>query len=362
MCETSNLDYRTILRNAQAKGIDPSLEPVQQMLRELGDPDLAFRAIQVAGTNGKTSTARYTAAILAGEGLKVGLYLSPMLMDYLDQIEVEGQTIDEVELSSAVIDAWQAGQRVNARREELGLSELPLTEFDLLTVAAVLVFCRRGVDVAVLEAGMGGQWDATSAVRSINTVGVTGIGLDHTRILGTTLAQIAQNKAAVIQAGRACVLGPGTQSDPEVAEVFERRCAEQQVEPVIVGEDSAGAKNVDAIYKAEMLAQDKGALRVSVCTTIATYTDLQAPKPRYQAQNIACALVLSQVFLGRTLNVDALRASVRECRTPGRFDILRTDPLVLVDACHNPQSVQAFLDAWCSLYPNAIPTAHSAPT
>lgn len=313
-------DYERILQSAQSKGIDPSLEPVRAMLHELGDPDLSFEAIQIVGTNGKTSTARHLASILVGEGFRVGLYLSPMFMTYLDQIEVEGKPIAEVELDQAVRDAWNAGKSANAVREEQGLRALPLTEFDLLTVAAVLVFQRRGVEIAVLEAGMGGEWDATSAVRSIKTVGITGVALDHTRILGSTLEQIASNKAAVIQHGRQCVLGAQTQEHPEVAEVLRKRCSEQGVVPIIV----------------------KGGYSPS----------LASGKSPYQAPNIACAIALAEAHVGRVLNEDALGESIRKCRTPGRFDILQEEPLILVDACHNPQSVQAFLDAWHAVYPN----------
>lgn len=340
-------------------GICPLLETVQDMLAELDDPDLRYTCVQVAGTNGKTSTARYVAAILAGEGRSVALYTSPELVSYTERMEVGGRPVSEDAFAHGISAAVEAGRRVNARRAERGDRPYDVTEFDLLTVAACVVFAEAGVDTAVLEVGMGGRWDATSAVKSITSVGVTGIGLDHTRILGDTLEAIAAEKAAVIQSERTCVLGPGVALPESVEDVFLDRAREQGVTPTLVralhAEDVAGItrEGEPRVHGAlplvtfEITAHPNrlGApLQVAVNTTRAAY-EVGALKPSYQAANITCAIALAEAYLGRALDQDRLFESVVGCPTPGRFDVVRPDPLGLVDACHNPQSVEVFLTA-----------------
>lgn len=322
------------VRGALRFGIEPLLETVEDMLAELGDPDLAFECVQIAGTNGKTSTSRYTAAILAGEGLSVALYTSPELVSYTERMEVGGRPVTEAAFAHGVAAARAAGERVNARRAAAGERPYDVTEFDTLTVAAMVLFAEAGVDVAVLECGLGGRWDATSAAKSITSVAVTGIGLDHMRILGDTLEEIAGEKAAIIKPGRSCVLGAGTAEPASVERVFLDRAREAGVEPVCPG------------FEITKLPHRLGApLELTVTTSRATYAELAALKPAYQAQNIACAVALAEGYLGRALDADALFTSVVQCPTPGRFQLLRPEPPLLIDACHNPQSVEAFLSA-----------------
>ena len=322
------------VRGALRFGIEPLLETVEDMLAELGDPDLAIECVQIAGTNGKTSTARYTAAILSGEGLSVALYTSPELVSYTERMEVGGRPVSEEAFAHGVAAAKVAGERVNARRAAAGERPYDVTEFDTLTVAAMVIFAEAGVDVAVLECGLGGRWDATSASKSIRAVAVTGIGLDHTRILGDTLEEIAGEKAAIIKPGRTCVLGAGTAEPASVEQVFLDRARAVGVTPVRPG------------FEITKLPHRLGApLELDVVTPRASYPELAALKPAYQAQNIACAVALAESYLGRALDADALFTSVVRCPTPGRFQLLRPEPPVLIDACHNPQSVAAFLTA-----------------
>ncbi len=353
-------DALVTLRSSLRFGIQPMLESVEDMLLELGDPDLAFRSLQIAGTNGKTSTARYTAAILMGEGLRTALYTSPELVSYTERMEVDGRPVSEEQFARGIAAAAEAGERVNARRSAAGERPYDITEFDLLTVAACVVYAEAGVDVAVLECGMGGRWDATSAVRSIRSVAVTGVGLDHMRILGDTLEAISGEKAAIIKPGRSCVLGVGTATPDSVEDVFLDRCGEAGVTPVLlrpqrlsdaVGEMHPGVprEHLDlprASYLIDRLpGRIGGSLVLDVTTPCATYAGVSALKPSYQAANIACAVVLSEQYLGRALDPETLFDSVVTCPTPGRFDVVRADPVVLIDACHNPQSVETFLTA-----------------
>lgn len=309
----------------------PLLETVVDMLDELERPDEHFDCIQVAGTNGKTSTTRFTAAILRGEGLHTALYTSPQLVRYEERMEVDGTVVSAEQFAHGVSVAAEAGRRVNARRAAMGEPAYTITPFDLLTVAAMVLFAERCVDVAVLEVGMGGRWDATSATDPV-AVAITGIGLDHTRILGDTLAQIAAEKAAVIKPGRFVVLGEGTH-EPEVQRVMDERCAACGVTPWVSSH--------------EVLSEPDGiggAVSFSTRTARAEYR-AEMHKPAYQPQNAACAIALAEGYVGRALDAAVLEQSLDACPIPGRFDVVRADPLVLVDACHNPQSCENFVAA-----------------
>ncbi len=316
----------------------PLLETVVDMLDELKRPDEHMDCIQVAGTNGKTSTARFTAAILRGEGLRCALYTSPQLVRYPERMEVDGRVVSDAAFAHGVSAAREAGRRVNAARAAAGEPAYTITPFDLLTVAALVVYAEARADVAVLEVGMGGRWDATSATDPV-AVAVTGIGLDHMRILGDTLEAIAAEKAAVIKPGRAVVLGEGTH-EPGVQRVMDARCRACGVVPLVSGHT--------LLARPERLGD---ALEFSCTTPRAIYTPRMA-KPAYQAQNAACAIMLAEAYLGRALDAARLDESLA-CPTPGRFDTVRTDPLVLIDACHNPQSCESFVAALDEISPDA---------
>lgn len=368
--EVADLTYDEALEQLHSAlrfGICPMLETVEDMLAELGDPDLRYDCVQIAGTNGKTSTSRFTAAILAGEGLSVALYTSPELVSYTERMEVGGHPVSEAAFAHGIAAAAEAGRRVNASRAAAGERPYDVTEFDTLTVAAAVVFAEAGVDVAVLECGMGGRWDATSAMKSIRSVAVTGIGLDHTRILGDTLEAIAGEKAAIIKPGRACVLGVGCATPTSVEDVFLEQCHAAGVTPTLVRAldrvDVAGEMHPGIAHEHAGLPQASfgvtkrphrlGApLELSVNTPRSLYAELACLKPDYQAANVACAVALAEAHLGRALAQDALFESLVTCPTPGRFQLLRPEPPVLIDACHNPQSVEAFLAAVAAVEPD----------
>ena len=350
--EMSYAEALAHVRGALRFGICPLLETVEDMLSELGDPDLSFECVQIAGTNGKTSTARYAAAILRGEGLRVALYTSPELVSYTERMEVDGHPVLEEAFAHGVSAAKVAGERVNARRAATGERPYDITEFDTLTVAAMVVFAEAGIDVAVLECGMGGRWDATSAAKSIKSVAVTGIGLDHMHVLGNTLEEIAGEKAAIIKPGRTCVLGSGTASPASVEQVFLDQARTAGVIPVLVRSAGSSAEPLVSFRVTKVPHRLGAPLELDVVTPRATYAELAALKPAYQAQNIACAVALCEEYLGRALNADALFTSVVQCPTPGRFQLLRPEPPVLIDACHNPQSVEAFLAAVSDVAPD----------
>jgi dihydrofolate synthase/folylpolyglutamate synthase len=257
---------------------------------------------------------------------------------------------------------------VNVRRAAAGDRAYDITEFDLLTVGAMVVFATAGVDAAVLECGMGGRWDATSATAP-EAVAVTGVGLDHMRILGDTLEEIAGEKAAIIKRGRSCVLGVGTATPDSVEDVFLDQCAHEGVTPCLLRPerlaDAAGELHpgvprlhADLPHASYVITHAPSSLgdplALDVTTPRATYAHLTCAKPPYQAANVSCAVALAEGFLGRALDVDALARSVRACPTPGRFDVRSAagEPLVMVDAAHNPQSIQTFLASLATIEPD----------
>lgn len=309
----------------------PLLETVIEMLDELGRPDEFYDCVQIAGTNGKTSTTRFSAAILRGEGLKTALFTSPHLVRYPERMEIDGKVVSDEVFAHGVSAAYEAGRRLNARREAAGEELRSITPFDLLSVAGLTMFAEACVDVAVLEVGMGGRWDATSATDPV-AVAITGIGLDHTKVLGDTLEAIAGEKAAVIKPGRLVVLGEGTH-EPSVQRVMDARCRECGVVPLVVSHATT-----------KLPAHVGDTVEFSCTTPRAIYTSRMV-KPAYQPQNAACAIMLCEGYLGRELDHEALDASLMGCPTPGRFDVLGTDPLKLIDACHNPQSCENFVSA-----------------
>ncbi|MBY4797936.1 bifunctional folylpolyglutamate synthase/dihydrofolate synthase [Collinsella sp. AGMB00827] len=325
-------------------GTGPLREVVEEMLNELQRPDEHLSCLQIAGTNGKTSTSRYTAAILRGEGKRVGLFTSPHLVRYPERIEIDGQPVSDVVFAHGVSAAVAAGDRVNAARSAVGLEPYLVTPFDVLTVAALVIFAESALEVAVLEVGLGGRWDATTATRP-DAVAITGIGLDHMGILGSTLAEIAGEKAAVIRHGQAVVLGEGL-GEPSVHAVIQKRCQAQGVTPIWVSHE--------LLVAPQQLGKT---LEIRVSGQFASY-EVSAVKPAYQAQNIACAIMLAEAYLKRALVIASLQQSVACCPTPGRFDVLRADPLLLVDACHNPQGCAEFISSIAAIAPNRDERPH----
>lgn len=342
--EVPEISLETAIRYASDSGQfstdyeSPLLETVVDMLDELERPDEYYDCLQIAGTNGKTSTSRFTAAILKGEGLKTGLFASPHLVRFPDRLEVDGKVCDDATFVHGVSAAHEAGERVNAKRTAVGLKPYAVSPFDILTVAGLVAYAEARVDVAVLEVGMGGRWDATSATDPV-AVAVTGIGLDHMKWLGNTLAAIAGEKACVIKPGRTVVLGEGVH-EASVQRVMDARCRECGVVPLVVNH---------AITQMPRHIGD--ALRFSCTTPLAIYTPAMV-KPSYQAQNAACAITLAEAYLGRALDRAKLETSLMACPTPGRFDVLQDDPLVLIDACHNPQSCENFVSSLDEIDPD----------
>ena len=287
-------DAVATLEDALKFGMDPSLEPIRAMCAAMGNPQKRYRCVQVAGTNGKSSTTRMIAALLHAQGLRVGLYVSPHLVKYPERIEIDGRVVNDESFARGIEAALGAAARAHVEA----------TEFELLTAAALWLFAQEGADWAVLECGLGGRWDATSVVDPQVAV-ITGVALEHTTILGDTVEKIAAEKAPIIKPGCKAVFA----HDLTAREVFERQ-----------------ARQVRAPYEdanPEAVIPFEGEL---------------ASLPAYQRSNLATALAAVTAALGHAPSPENVRMALSGLIIPGRFEILRHDPLVIVDAAHNPQS------------------------
>lgn len=287
-------DAVATLEGALKFGMNPSLEPIRAMCAAMGNPQKRYRCVQVAGTNGKSSTTRMIAALLHAQGLRVGLYVSPHLVKYPERIEIDGRVVNDESFARGIEAALGAAARAHVEA----------TEFELLTAAALWLFAQEGADWAVLECGLGGRWDATSVVDPQVAV-ITGVALEHTAILGDTVEKIAAEKAPIIKPGCKAVFA----HDLAAREVFE-----QQAQQVCAPYENA---NLEAITPFE------GEL---------------ASLPAYQRSNLATALAAVTAALGHAPSPENVRMALSGLIIPGRFEILRHDPLVIVDAAHNPQS------------------------
>ena len=307
-------DAVATLEDALKFGMDPSLEPIRAMCAAMGDPQKRYRCVQVAGTNGKSSTTRMIAALLHAQGLRVGLYVSPHLIKYPERIEIDGRVVSDEDFTRGIEVALDAAARAGVQA----------TEFELLTAAALWLFAREDVDWAVLECGLGGRWDATSVVDPQVAV-ITGVALEHTAILGDTIEKIAGEKAAIIKPGSHAIFA----HDLAAQGVFERQ-----------------AQDVGAPYSYAKLDATRA------------FDDELAYMPAYQRSNLATALAAVTVALGHAPSPESVSIALGGLVIPGRFEILRHDPLVIVDAAHNPQSAHVLAGELRRLFDGdaAIPT------
>ena len=344
-------DALVALRSALAFGINPSLNGIRELCEALGRPQDGFAAVQITGTNGKTSVARMTASLLVGEGLRTGLYTSPELERYPERMEIGGIVVDDAFFAAGIQAAVVAGEALRGHNV-LGTAS-GFTEFELLTAAALWLFRKRGVDIAVLEVGLGGRWDATSVV-SPSVAVVTGVGLDHTRILGETLEAIAADKACIIKPASAPVLGPGTVG---LEAIFLARAEAMGAHARAVREAGASTPVPEALtVRYQIVARPTapdGVTVVDVRGVHATYRALSVRGPEYQAVNAATAVAAAEAALGRALDPARAAAALSTLVIPGRFELLRAVPPIVVDGSHNPQAALVLADAVRDAFPDA---------
>jgi dihydrofolate synthase/folylpolyglutamate synthase len=346
---------RIALENTLRFGVHPSLEGIRALTFAMGRPQDGFASIQVTGTNGKTSVTRLTASILSAHGLKTGAFTSPHLESYVERIEIGGAPVSEADFARAVSETMEAARRFSGETHIAEESDTKgiFTEFELITAAALWLMRRRAVDVACLEVGMGGRWDATSVVDPAVAV-ITGVGMDHAEHLGGTLDAIAFDKSHIIKPGSAVVLGPATWP---VVDVFLERATRFGSRPRFVaevGNDSPVPEQLTVRY-AVRHSPDRpgGTLVMDVRGVLGEYGGLTVTAPSYQAPNIAVAVAAAECMLSRALDTDALRATLAGMRFPGRFELVSEDPPLVLDGAHNPQAAAVLAGAVAEAWPDA---------
>jgi dihydrofolate synthase/folylpolyglutamate synthase len=312
----------TGLRGGEIAGMRPGLERIEALLEAIGNPERAMTLVQVAGTNGKGSVSAMLAAILSSSGRRVGLYTSPHLVDLRERIRVGGAPIPE----SDVVDGMEALGSLVAR--------LDATMFETLTALALDYFAREGVEVAVLETGLGGRLDSTSVGRPTVEV-ITRIDLDHEAYLGSTLEAIAREKAAIIRSGVAL----SARQEPAVEAELARRAGEAAVPLLVEGRDLA--------------------VRVRRATLEGQWLDFEGPG--WRVDDVRCALLgvfqpgnaLLAAAAARALGASdaAVRDGLAGVRWPGRFQLIRAVPPVIVDGAHNPAGARALAASLAAYFP-----------
>ena len=332
-----------ILSRAPEHRVQPSLERVEAVLDLIGHPERSYKVVHITGTNGKTSTARMTERLLAATGLRTGRFTSPHLATVRERIALDGEPVSEEGFIAAWEDVRPYVEMVDERSAATG--GVRMSFFEVLTVMALAAFADYPVDVAVVEVGMGGQWDATNVVRSQVEV-ITPIGLDHKAWLGDTIEEIATTKAGIVKDGATLV----TSLQPRAAqEAIVRAAAAHDVvwrreldpESEYAGQPGAGELSVVSRQLAV------GGQLVTLATAAAVYEDVFIPlHGSYQAHNALLALAAVEAVMGgRALPATVVQDGLASATSPGRLEVLRSSPTVLVDAAHNPHGVAALVEA-----------------
>ncbi|HEX4656100.1 MAG TPA: folylpolyglutamate synthase/dihydrofolate synthase family protein [Streptosporangiaceae bacterium] len=329
-----------ILARRPEHSIEPSLDRIAALTALLGDPQRAYPVIHITGTNGKTSTARMIETLLRTRGLRTGLFTSPHLSSIRERISVDGEPLSAERFADAYDEVLPYLALVD------GSQSAALSFFEVLTAMAFAVFADAPVDVAVIEVGVGGTWDCTNIADGAVAV-VTPISLDHERYLGNTVTSIAGEKAGIIKPGAVAVLA---QQPVDAAEVLLRRAVE-------VGATVAREGLEFGVTGRELAV---GGQLLGIRGLLGAYDDLFLPLfGAHQAGNAACALAAVEAFAGAApaagpddggvepaaLDDELVRSAFATMSSPGRLEVVRRSPVVIVDAAHNPAGMAATVAA-----------------
>ena len=301
-------------------GIKPGLERINALCAALGNPQDGLQYIHVAGTNGKGSTCAMLAEIAVAAGRKTGLYTSPYVVDFRERIQVNGEMIPEGDLA-------RLAQKVKAAAEAM---PEPVTEFEFVTALGFAWFAEQGCDLVVLEVGMGGRWDATNVIAAPLCSVIMKIAMDHTEVLGDTLAKIAMEKCGIVKPGCPVICACG--QEDEALEVIKEMCA-RKGSPLVIAEEN----------ECEILASS---LMGSECVL----AGLPVHVPligRHMCRN-ALAAVKAARALG--FSDGAIQRGSSRISMPARMEVLSAEPLVLLDGGHNPDCARALaaaLEEYC---------------
>lgn len=312
--------------------IAPSLDRITALTDLLGAPQRAYPVIHVTGTNGKTSTARMIEALLRAFGLRTGLFTSPHLADPRERICLDGEPIEP----DRVLATWEeiAPYVTLVDAQSAAVDGPAVSFFELMTAMAFAAFADAPVDVAVVEVGLGGTWDATNVADGAVAV-ITPVDLDHRDYLGDTIEQIAAEKAGIVKAGAIAVLAA---QEPVAEHVLLERCVEVDATVAREGQQF-GLRSRGLAVGGQVLALQG---------LHGEYDDVFLPLfGEHQAHNAAVALAAVEAFLGGlgALDADLVRAGFASVASPGRLEIVRRGPTVVLDAAHNPHGAQALAAA-----------------
>ncbi len=308
--------------------LEPSLDRIEAFTELLGDPQRAYPVIHLTGTNGKTSTSRMIDALLRGLDLRTGRFTSPHVEKMSERISIDGEPLSDDDFVRAFNDVAPYTHLVDADQDH------PLSFFETVVGMAYAAFADAPVDVAVVEVGMGGSWDATNVADGAVAV-VTPVAMDHAQYLGDTPAAIAAEKAGIIKPGAVVVLA---EQSAEVAEVLLRRASEVGATVAREGTEFGVVSRTAAV----------GGQVVSLQGLRARYDDLFLPLyGAHQAQNAAVALAAVEAFVGGEDPIDAeiVSAVFAEVTSPGRLEVIRRSPTIVLDAAHNPHGAAAVAEA-----------------
>jgi len=309
--------------NLERFGIKLGLENATEFLSRIGNPQNDFKSIHVTGTNGKGSVCVYTAEMLRQNGLKVGLYTSPHLVDFRERIRLNGSDISES-------DVVRLATELRAQMESMASenSEKQLTFFEFTTGLAFRYFSEQDVDIVVAEVGMGGRLDATNVLKP-EVAAITRIGLEHTNYLGTTIPEIAREKAGIIKGGANVVT---CERNPDALSVISTTCDKKGVR----------LRKIDSDFRVQRVTQ-------TVDGTLFDYAgahNLEGLSTRllgdYQAENAAAAIAILEELSTRGFRIseESVREGLKQTVWPGRMDIISKVPLVIFDGSHNPDGVR----------------------
>ena len=306
--------------------ISPTTERIAALVDILGSPQLTYPTIHVGGTNGKTTTSRMIDSLLFSHGLRTGRFTSPHLETYRERIAINGEPIDPKDLIFAYNDIAAYLDLIDTKFNN------PISFFEAVTALGFVAFAEHPVDVAVIEVGMGGEWDATNVVDADVSV-LMPIGFDHMEYLGHTLHEIAATKAGIIKEGGFIVLA---QQEPEAAKELIRKAAEVGADVVREGIEYCVASRAVAV----------GGQLITITGLHDTYDDIFLPlHGKHQAANAASALVAVEAFFGdQPLDIEAVRAGFAAVTSPGRCEVVHRDPTIILDAAHNPHGAKALAE------------------
>ncbi|MCL2783799.1 MAG: Mur ligase family protein, partial [Propionibacteriaceae bacterium] len=306
--------------------VAPSLGRIDALMDVLGRPERAAPVISITGTNGKGSTAIMIDALLRASGLRVGRFASPHLQDVTERISIDGAPISTERFD----EIWDEIEPLVAMVDERAIDGVMCTFFEVLTAMAYVAFADAPVDVAVMEVGMGGRWDATSVADAAVAV-VAPIDLDHTQYLGDTIAKIAAEKAGIIKAEAVAVLAGQT---PEAAQVLAKRCLDVGAKMVREGQDFG-------LLERELAA---GGQVIRLLSSDGPVGDLFLPlHGAHMAHNAALAVAACEALLGRALDPEVIQQGFDDVVAPARLELVHDDPPVVLDTAHNPHGVRATL-------------------